>query len=117
MFNTLLRFIVIASVAGFIAACSGTQFYHEHMMSGQVVSVEGKSVVVCIGSVDGAQPGMVLEVFEVEYTGSITEGNDNYSQKTVGEIRVDSIIDEHFARASIVKGNIEPNNVAELRGK
>jgi hypothetical protein len=117
MFRTLSKLIFIALFSGFIAACSGTQFYHEYVMSGTVVAIEGERVVVCIGSEDGAKPGMILDVFAIEYTGTIMEGTDNYSQKVVGEIRIDSIIDEHFARGSIVKGHIEPNNVAELRSE
>ena len=87
------------------------------MMSGQVVYVEGDKVVVCIGSDDGAKTGMVLDVFKVEYTGSMVDGTDNYSKQMVGEIRIDSLIDKHFARGSILKGNIGANNVAELRAK
>tara|TARA_R110001599_G_C12277316_1_gene663093 strand:- start:15243 stop:15596 length:354 start_codon:yes stop_codon:yes gene_type:complete len=116
MFKTLFRLFVIVSVAGFIAACSSAPRYHNYMMSGQVVYVEDGKVVVCIGSEDGAKTGMVLDVFKVEYSGSMTDGTDNYSKNAVGEIQIDSIIDEHFSRGSIVKGNIEPNNVAELRG-
>ena len=84
-------------------------------MSGQVVSVEGSNVVVCIGSAHGAEPGMLLDVSKVSYSGSITEGNDNYRRDLVGKIRIDSIIDEHFARASIVEGTITPNDVADLQ--
>lgn len=116
MFKTLYRLFVTVSVAGFIAACSVTPFYH-YMMSGQVVYVEGDKVVVCMGSDNGAKPGMVLDVFKVEYTGSIEDGTDNYSRRPVGEIKIDSIIDQHFARGSIVEGNVEPNNIAELRSK
>ena len=115
MFRTLLRFLAIASFVGSIAACSGTPFYHEHMMRGQVASVEGSKVVVCIGSEDGAEPGMILDISNVSYSGSITEGTDNYRRELVGKIRIDSIIDKHFARASIVDGNIKPNDVAELK--
>lgn len=116
MFRTLSRLILILSFSGFFAACSGTQFHHEYVMSGTVVAVQGSKVVVCVGNEDGAKPGMVLDVFAIEYTGTIMEGTDSYSKKRVGEIRIDSIINEHFARGSIVEGHIEPNNVAELRG-
>jgi hypothetical protein len=72
---------------------------------------------VCIGSEHGAEPGMILDVSEFIFTGSMTEGTDNYSQKLVGKIRIDSIIDKHFARASIVEGSIKPNDLAELRSE
>ncbi len=117
MFKTLIRYFVIVSVAGFIAACSSASLYHNYMMRGQVMHVEGDKVVVCIGSEDGAKPGMVLDVFKVEYSGSMTDGTDNYSKEAVGEIQIDSVIDEHFARGFIVEGTIEANNVAELRGE
>jgi hypothetical protein len=113
----LARFIIIVSFSVLIAACSSTQFYHEYVMSGKVVTVEDSKVVVCVGDEDGAEPGMVLDVFAIIYTGTILEGSDNYRQEMVGEIRIDSIIDEHFARGTIIKGSISPNDVAELRSK
>lgn len=117
MFKIPFQLFPIISVAVLIAACSSAPLYHNKIMTGQVVYVEGHKVVVCIGSEDGAKPGMVLDVFKVGYSGSMTNGTDSYSKKAVGEIQIDSIIDEHFARGSIVKGDIEANNVAELRGE
>jgi hypothetical protein len=117
MFKIPFQLFPIISVAVLIAACSSAPLYHNKIMTGQVVYVEGDKVVVCIGSADGAEPGLVLDVFKVEYSGSMEDGTDNYNKKAVGEIQIDSIIDEHFSRGYIVKGKVGPNNVAELRSE
>jgi hypothetical protein len=114
MFKNMPKYILILSLVGIISACSANQFYHDSLMGGQVVSADGSNVVVCIGSGAGIEPGLIMAVSQVNYVGSITEGNDNYSLEPVGSIRIDTIIDKHFARATVVNGKVEKYNTVQL---
>jgi hypothetical protein len=110
-----IRAVVIIVLAVLLGACSTGTFYHDNFMSGQVVKVEGKQAVICIGSADNTKPGTVFEVFEVIYEGTIMEGTDNYRLEKVGALEIQSIVDGHFARARIVGGTIERYNVVERK--
>ncbi len=72
--------------------------------------------VICYSSDAGAEPGMVLDVYTVVNIGEAIAGDgvDNYRRETAGEIKIDTIIDKHFARGSIINGNIQQHDIAEL---
>lgn len=115
MKNQIAKITLILAMVGLLGACSTSSIYHESLMRGQVVQVEEDQVVVCIGNEKGAKPGMSFDVFEVVYEGTIMEGTDSYRLEKVGGIEVQSIVDNHFARARITSGKVERNNVIELK--
>jgi hypothetical protein len=90
------------------------EFFHDEFMSGQIVRVEGDQAVVCIGTEDGAKAGMLFHAYGIKYEGAIAEGSDNYEMYSVGTIEIESIIDEHFARAKVLRGNVKPTDIVEL---
>jgi hypothetical protein len=115
MIRRIAKFSLVILMAGIISGCAGDPYYHGGSMRGQIVSVDGDQVIMCIGSSDGAEAGMVLEVLEVRVSsGVVTEDIDFYELLPVGEVTIKSIMNEHFARGSITRGEVHVNNVVEL---
>src|SRR3546814_12430175 len=58
------RRIVIAALGGLLLAgsVSAGPVYHKLVMQGQVLSVDGDTLVVCIGKEDGAEVGQELKL-------------------------------------------------------
>jgi hypothetical protein len=115
MLNKISKYCFLLIVVGFLAACTGSSFYHENFMRGQVVGVDKNEVVICVGSRDGAKQGQALSAYRVEYEETTQEGDDGLRREYVGEVIIDTIIDEHFARASISTGNIMKYDIVELK--
>jgi len=111
--------IVLAGLLS-LAGCAGTSpAYHRYVMQGQVLSMEGDSLVVCIGERDGAQVGQELTVVRhVRKTGGAPKATvAGFRREPVGTARIAEVFDEHYARAQILKGRPQVNDVVELTGK
>lgn len=97
----------------FLSACvfSGNQGpYHGAIMRGQVVEAAGNEVYVCIGSRDGAKPGQKLRVYRITRHPNRT----TFTRETTGVVRIDSSVDEHFAKGTVISGSATTNNMVEL---
>ncbi|MCR9145532.1 MAG: hypothetical protein NXI24_25050 [bacterium] len=108
--------IATAIIASGSSSCSSVSpLFHEYMMSGNIVDVlDDNVVVVCIGTADGAKEGQTLIVHRTEsYEGG---GGDyvTYGRVEVGKVRVQSIINEHYARAEVVAGEVEKYDHVQL---
>lgn len=114
MINSLVKFGVVAVLATLLSACAGSKVYHENLMAGQIVRTDGNQVVLCIGSAGGAEKDMTFDVFSVKYdeTGSDSEG---YFREFAGTVSVTEVIDGHFARATVKSGNVQVNDMVELK--
>ena len=116
--HSLLRArpVVLALVVGLTASAAQAQLYHKMFMRGQVVAAADDQVVVCIGSNDGAEIGQVLDAYELIYEGEIQEGmGDNWRREHAGQVTIEAIIDEHFARAKVTSGEVEKHDMVELQ--
>lgn len=114
MINSLKHIVLSLCVLGFLAGCANSPFYHQNFMRGQVVSVSDSSAVVCIGSYKDELIGKTLNVYNIEYYVGTQEGDDGFRRDLVGAIKIDSIINEHFARATVISGPVAKNNMVEL---
>lgn len=119
-----IRFYLIAvlsSVLLAISACSSMQSArHEYLMRGQVVEISGSDAVVCIGSKDGAQVGQELTAYKLvsrNSGGSPKNSALRWERVKVGSVRIEQVIDEHFATARVIDGNVAANNIVELSRK
>jgi hypothetical protein len=84
-------------------------------MKGEVISVTGADAVICIGYSEGANIGDLMDVYRYEYAGVKAEGEEeDFGREYIGRIKIDSIINDHFSRVSILKGDIEEGDMAEL---
>lgn len=87
---------------------------HSFFMRGTVVRAAGKQVVVCIGKADGAEAGQELTVVRVSEHPHGPKGPPMFQRKQVGKVRIDQVIDEHFANATVLSGTVLRNDLVEL---
>ena len=63
----LLSVLMLALVVGSsVVQAEETSFRHKYLMRGQVLEVENKTLVLCIGTADGAEVGQELDVVRHE---------------------------------------------------
>lgn len=115
MLNKIVKVSYLVAFVGLLTACSGSQFYHENIMRGQVVGIDNDEVVVCIGSEDGAETGQELQVYRYVWEGAVEEGDDDYRVDYVGTLQIKSVVNDHFARAISTKGNVKKHDIVELK--
>jgi hypothetical protein len=97
-----------------ISACATVESgYHRYMMRGSIVDVVDSSVYLCIGSADGAAVGQELNVYKIVET-SANPKTPVFQKKDVGKIKITEIVNEHFARATVLSGSVGKNDIAEL---
>ncbi|ABL01248.1 conserved hypothetical protein (plasmid) [Pelobacter propionicus DSM 2379] len=85
-------------------------------MKGQILDVSDGEVYLCIGSAEGAkaeQEFFVYRHIKLPYAGS-KQTAPSFKRESVGSVKITQVVDEHFARANILSGNIMVNDVAEL---
>lgn len=100
-----------------LAGCAGTSpAYHRYVMQGQVLSLDGDALVVCIGDRDGAQVGQELTVIRhIARTGGAPKAVvSGFRREQVGTARIAEVFDEHYARAQVLSGRLKVNDVVEL---
>ena len=105
---------VLVSLA--LSGCASTSpAYHKFAMQGQVLSVDGNSLVVCVGKEDGAKVGQELSIVRhVNRPASSKVPGPGFRREAVGKVRIDSIFDEHYSRAQVLSGSPQVNDTVEL---
>ena len=108
---------LVALVA--LSGCATTSpAYHEYVMQGQVLSVEGNQLVVCVGERDGAKLDQVLDVIRhVSIAGPPKASHPSFKREDIGTVRIVTVFDEHYATAEIVKGIPKVGDTVELDRK
>ena len=110
-----LRNVALVSAMPLVAGCANNPFYHRYVMVGQVVQASEGRTVVCIGEPKGAEVGQVLDAYRVVFrTDVVEEGESDWAREWIGKVRIDGIIDEHFATVDVVEGKIMKNDIVEL---
>jgi len=105
--------VAITTVGPVTAVAQGIG--HGFFMRGQVVGMTADVATVCVGRADGARPGQILKVVRITPTPGPSKGaSPAFRRNDVGTLRIDTIIDEHFARASVVKGQVATHDLVEL---
>lgn len=100
-----------------LSACSSIEgVRHEYVMRGQVVEVTGRDAVVCLGLRDGARVGQELQAYRLvtTTTGTPARNPPRWERHKVGVVRIVEVVDEHFARAQVISGDVAVNNLVEL---
>jgi hypothetical protein len=89
--------------------------WHRHFMAGRILESTAGGVYLCIGSADGAIAGQRLEVVRTVrgHTGPKQVGPSTRRQE-VGEVRIDQVVDGHFARATVISGRPRKGDVVRL---
>lgn len=115
------RMILAATLlcALLLTACASTSpAYHQIVMQGQVLSVASDTLVVCIGERDGARVGQELTVVRhVPQPAASKAAGPGFRRAPVGQVRITTVFDDHYASARILSGRPEVNDVVELERK
>jgi len=88
---------------------------HKYFMKGQILDVSGGEAYLCIGSAEGAKEGQEFLVYrhgKLPYNQK--GGTPSFKREEVGAVKISQVVEEHFAKAKILRGDIRVNDVAEL---
>ena len=85
--------------------------YHGFLMKGSIVEASDSDVYLCIGSKDGAFVDQELDVYKIIQRQSKATP---FRRERTGKIKITEIIDEHFAKATVISGKAEKNDIVEL---
>lgn len=117
MKKAFIRTVFVAFLLIAAAGCATLETaHHNYMMKGQILEVNDGEVHLCIGSAEGAKTGQEFAVFrylKIPYGGPKQTG-PSFKREAVGSIKITQIVDEHFAQANVLTGEIKINDVAEL---
>jgi hypothetical protein len=113
--SRLIGVSLLLGTAALAGCATNSPARHEYIMRGQVLSVDGSTLTVCVGTLDGAKVGQLLDVIRhVRRTHSPKASGSDFRREDVGQVRIASLFDEHYATAEIVKGHPEVNDTVEL---
>ena len=97
-----------------VSSCATMQrTYHEYVMKGSIVEASGSEPYLCIGTKDGATVGQELSVYKIITTTSNPK-NPTFKREYTGKVKIEEIVDEHFAKAKVISGTAEKNSIVEL---
>ncbi|WP_447953992.1 hypothetical protein [Sphingopyxis chilensis] len=117
--NLLPKFVAAAVLAMVSPANAFAQHVpstvHSVSMRGAVVHAARGRIVVCVGTADGAHAGQELSVYRVSQSQHGPKGRPAFRRTPVGTVRIDLVLGEHFANASVISGTVELNDIVELR--
>jgi hypothetical protein len=112
-----LRLVGLALAASLaLGGCAtDSPAYHRIVMQGQVLSMDGNTLTVCVGDEEGARVGQVLDVVRhVPRTGAPKATGPSYRREPVGSARIDTLFDGHYATAVVVSGQPRINDTVEF---
>lgn len=85
---------------------------HTFFMRGSIVSDANGQIVACVGKADNAQVGQTLIVYRT--IASSGPRATSFRRDEVGRVRIDQIINDHYALVSVIAGNVKNNDIVEL---
>jgi len=97
----------------FSCATMGQKVYHGFLIKGSIIEASDSEVYLCIGSKDGASVGQELDVYKIIKTKSKVTP---FKRVHTGKVKITEIVDEHFAKATVISGKAEKNDIVELTG-
>ena len=111
--KSAVSLILATFVIFLIASCAtmGQKVYHGFLMKGSIIEASNSDLYLCIGSKDGASVGQELDVYKIPQTKPEAL---HFSRVHTGKVRITEIIDEHFAKATVISGKAEKNDIVEL---
>lgn len=108
--------LLLASVfaAASAHAADSPSLRHTFFMRGHIVDMQDAALVVCIGQADGASVGQTLDVVRHRRASTGPKGMGRFKREVVGQVRIDAIVDEHYAEATLVSGEAGQHDSVEL---
>ena len=97
-----------------VSSCATMQrTYHGYIMKGSIVEASASDVYLCIGKKDGANVGQELNVYKITATNTNPK-TPTFKREYTGKVKIEEIVDEHFAKAKVISGTAEKYSIAEL---
>jgi len=100
-----------------LAGCSTMQTVeHKYLMRGQVIEASGGTVYLCVGTADGAKKGQQLSAYHFVpgKKPSSKSGGPAFTREKTGTVKIIELVDEHYARATVLSGDVNEGNLVEL---
>lgn len=114
MLTKISTVMLLAVFSIVLAGCANSDFSHKYLMRGQVVATSPDNVVICVGLDDGAQVGQELTAYRFFETNFVGEGDEVYEKRNIGKVKIEKIIDEHYAKVSVIEGNVKKHDMVQL---
>ena len=111
------RSFIVTALLVILAGCSTMQTAgHKYLMRGQVIEASGGTVYLCVGTADGAKSGQQLSAYRFvsRHTPSSKTGGPAFTREKTGTVEIVEIVDEHYARAKVLAGDVSEGNLVEL---
>jgi hypothetical protein len=110
--HSLVCLVSITFMAILFTSCATMgKAYHKYIMKGSIIETSADGVYLCIGTKDGAKVGQELDVYKII---TISKARSTFQRVHAGKVKITEIVDEHFAKAKIVSGTAEKNDIVEL---
>ena len=107
--------VALGAVLLLSACATGSPAYHSIVMQGQVLSIDGDTVNVCVGERDGATVGQMQDVVRHVPNSSAPKAmTPAFRREDVGSVRIVSVFDEHYATAVVVSGRPVVSDTVEF---
>ena len=112
----LLSVLMLALVVGSSGVnAEETSFRHKYLMRGQILEVENQTLMLCIGTADGAEVGQALDVVRhVKSPIPPKALGPSFQRENVGKVRITKIFDEHYAEAIVLEGDVRMHDTVEV---
>ena len=110
--KSAVSFILAAFVIVLMFSCATV--YHGFLMKRSIIETSDADIYLCIGSKDGAAAGQELNVYKVIRA---TRARPTFRREYTGKVKITEIIDEHFAKATVISGKAEKDDIVELTGR
>ena len=114
MLNKISKLLVVTVIGFIVSGCANSDFSHNYLMRGQIISVSDDNIYVCVGLNDGAKVGQILEAYRFVMNEDNDEGADFFLKQETGQIRIDELVDEHFAKVTVLKGEVKKHDIVLL---
>lgn len=101
----------------FMTSCASVQkAEHKYNMRGSILESTSNEVYLCIGSADGAEVGQELHVYKfIKIPRAGKSIPQTFLREETGKVQITEIVDVHYAKAKILKGEAKENYIVELQ--
>jgi len=114
--KSVASLILATFIISLMSSCAtmGQKVYHGFLMKGSIIEASDSEVYLCIGSKDGASVGQELDVYKIITT---KPKATLFRRVHTGRVKITEIVNEHFAKATVISGKAEKNDIVEMSGK
>ena len=114
--NNSIRLLLLLMAALMISSYATAQTgYHANVMKGSIIEMQDSKIYICIGSKDGAETGQEFAVYRfVKEISPNPKLPMRFKKEEKGSVKSTEIVDEHYAKAKVLAGDVRVNDVVEL---